>query len=570
MTWTMLGAQGKFNLAGTDKGMDSAGINLTSYLKFAGNALPNVPVYVEVALAEQKGFDNLYKKGTTEFKDGAMNLLVDTVFDPVYYYGGQAEAKTYLGHFKGGIETKYVNWTTGYKYAKLPPHTNVNWNTIDKEWEAGYNSVGGYNQFEFGKGLKELISDATEGLVQAEFVVAPNRSADRAGSQYGLYAYADATINGNQYVDFQLNQAYGTSFDDFYKSLLEEDFIVGYKGSFGDPKDWGSVTVKANYLMNMYGSKLNADGTKSYYKPSTSDVGNVRESTDFALDNMAGNVNVTFSNDTINAVLGGRFRGVQASMMYVEEGADDHTNISDQLGSVNHWRAWANVNVNLMYDALNIGIRPYAQATLNKDAWNGKYAGKDKDNFKIDVKPYFTVDLNEMIDFPAVIKGSAEMNYMTKEADYFTRGSSTSPFAVLAGSLRYTQTFEDSAFKKLDVLYSFDNTDSNLLWNTVLASCDTSFGWSFQAGAGLRTAWEGSLAETVSPFGAFLGGFTKLPVLQKPTFYVQGMYGMDPYNEFNDGPTAFRMSDSYDDLLKDGVNDYANNAAFRIGLQWDL
>ena len=140
-----------------------------------------------------------------------------------------------------------------------------------------------------------------------------------------------------------------------------------------------------------------------------------------------------------------------------------------------------------------------------------------------------------------------------------------------AASLKYSMKFDSDIIKTLDVVYAFDNTDANYLWNTVTAVADMGFGWTFQTGAGLRTLWADQTAkDTYSPFGAFLGAFTKLPILQKPTAYVQGMYGMDPYNNFNDGPTAFRMSGDYDNLFKDGVSDYANSAAIRCGLQWDL
>jgi hypothetical protein len=123
---------------------------------------------------------------------------VDTIFDPVYYYGGQSSAATYLGHFKSGLTTKYVEWTTGYKYAKLAPHTNVSWITVDKEWEAGYSQTGGFNAFSLGQELRQI------GDVTINATIAPNRSADRAGNQYGLYSFVNAQY-GKQYLDFQYN-----------------------------------------------------------------------------------------------------------------------------------------------------------------------------------------------------------------------------------------------------------------------------------------------------------------------------------------------------------------------------
>ena len=101
-TWGMLGYQMKWGdgKKDTKNDLDSAGLNLTSYLKISGEALPRLPIYIEVALAEQKGFDNLYKRNVRNWDEGWKNLLVDTIFDPIYYYGGQDKAKTYLGHLK--------------------------------------------------------------------------------------------------------------------------------------------------------------------------------------------------------------------------------------------------------------------------------------------------------------------------------------------------------------------------------------------------------------------------------------------------------------------------------------
>ena len=161
-TWSMLGAQAKFLTVGLEdtskKGMDldSVGIGLKSYWKFSGYAVDKVPIYIEVALAENESFDNLYKRDSmgnvvTSFADGFKNMFTDLIFDPLYWLGGQkptdadslnavnASGWAYLGHFKAGFESDYVNWTTGYKYAKLSPHTNVSWNTIDKEWESTRN-----------------------------------------------------------------------------------------------------------------------------------------------------------------------------------------------------------------------------------------------------------------------------------------------------------------------------------------------------------------------------------------------------------------------------------------------
>jgi hypothetical protein len=570
-TWSMIGYQSKWNLNGDDKSLESSGLNLKSYLKVSGDALPGVPIYIEVALAEKDTFENLYKKGTTEWSDGWKNLLVDTVFDPVYYYGGQASAKTYLGHLKLGLDTPYVNYVTGYKYAKLPPHTNVNWNTIDKEWEAGYDSVGGYSQFDFGPLFSKLLADTG---VTVDVVAAPNRSADREGSQYGFYGYANAKFNTGSlghYVDFQYNGAYGKTYDKIFDDIMEDDFIIGYQGNYG------SVTVKANGLLNVYGSYDNGDGTKTTYAPASSDVGMVDDADKVLADNTASNINVTYGSDTLNATLGYRTRGYQANLMYVEQGSDHHYDITDQLGYRNLQRVWADVNGKIT-DAVTLGVNPYLEMSLNKD--KSHYSTKtavytDTDTMLVYGKPYFSVDLTNLSGIAAHIDGYTKLQYVTKDVDKYYRGSKGSQFLFAEAGLKYDQKIDNDIIKGLTVMYGFDNDNASCLFNTVLASADLIYDFGLQAGFGIRTA-NADVSNPTNPVGFFVGAKKKLPIMYKPTAYIQYMYAMDPYNAFGDGPTAYHL-DGYtlhdrdsDNVTCDAVEDYAENAAVRVGLQWDL
>ena len=552
LTWSMLGYQMKWNKTADETDLDSAGINLTSYMKVTGDALPNVPIYFEIAVAEKKDFCNLYKKGELDWSDGFANFFTDLIFDPVAYFNGNEENKTYLGHFKFGLSSDYVNWTTGYKYAKLPPHQINDWITVDKEWEAGYLAVGGYNYFELGSALQQI------GPLSIKAAVAPNRAADRAGTQYGMFAWVNASIGPEATFDFQYNGAYGKSFETIFDEIMETDLIVGYKGIFGP------VTAKANYLVNFYGSYKKGDN-KSLYNPATSDVGLVDDNPENKLDNMALNAQVNYANDTVNATAGFRFRGKQASMMYVEEGADDHTDLSDQLGILNHMRAWIDVNANVT-EGVNIGLKPYFQTSLNKDV---KTVYKNKDTVELYAKPYFALDLDELAYIPGKLDGYVELGYITEKEDNFVHGTNNSPFAVVTGGLKYEQTFDNDIFKGATFTYGFDNTNTSYLFNTLLMNFDIVNDYKVQAGVGLRTAWEG-VADPVNPFGFFVGASKKLTALAKPTGYVQFMYAMDPYNEFNDGPTAYRMDADSPYITKDGVEDYKENFALRIGLQWDL
>jgi len=329
-SWSKAGFQTKFQLKETvegaeDNGVLATGLNVKSYLKVSGEALKNVPMYIEVALAEQDSFNNLYNRDSLALKDGLKNALVDTIFDPAYFYGGQEAAKTYLGHLKYGITTPYVEWTTGYKYAKMPPHASAIWNTITDNWDAGYNQTGGFSAFQLGQALRQI------GDVAINAAIIPNRTADRAGNRYGMAAWASADIAGH-YVDLQYNGAYGTTYDTIFDDILEMDIIAGYRGSFGP------IGVKVNALMNQYGTEtVDADAKiKKNYTPGSSDVGEVDPEADF-IDNVAANVQVAYTSDVIGATVGYRMRGKQANMMYVKQ-ADSDTLISDQLGDKDHQR----------------------------------------------------------------------------------------------------------------------------------------------------------------------------------------------------------------------------------------
>ena len=561
MTWTMLGAQTKF-LINEDKaneltpGLESAGVNMKGYVKFTGEVLPKVPVYVELAIAEQDTFNNLYKQGELDFVTGLTNMGVDLIADPVAWFDGEVAEKTYLGHFVWGFNSDYINWKTGYKYAKLPPHQINDWVTVDKEWEAGYKALGGYNYFELGPKLQKLPF----GTITA--AVAPNKTADRAGTQYGLFSWINLNCGPVANIDFQYNGAYGKTFKTIFGHVYEHDFIAGFKGIYGP------VSVKANVLYNIYGDGdlvvMDNHIYESSYAPAASDVGNTDSSLS-GLSNMAANVQANWQNDTVSVTAGFRMRGVQAGMMYVEEGYDEHTNISDQLGGLNRYRGWIDVNGNVT-TALNLGIKPFIEGTLDKTKTS---SFKSADTLKIKAKPYFTLDMDELAYIPGKLDGYAELAYYTNEADKKGGVFGQSQFELNNIGIHYNQTFS-SFIKEMDLTYGFDNRDENYLFNTLISSFKLAGEYTVQAGLGLRTLNKDGKEQNYSMFGAYLGFAKKIPVMAKPTAYAQFMYGMDPYAKFGDGPTGYRMDPDSPYVTKDGVSDYANNYAIRIGLQWDL
>ncbi len=561
--WAMVGAQAKFGIEDdtaneTTAGIESAGLNMKAYVKVSGQALPKVPMYIEVAVAEKDNFENLYLQNELDFTTGLKNLGVDLLADPISYFNGGKEAATYLGHFKWGLESDYVNWTTGYKYAKLPPHNINDWITVDKEWEAGYEQIGGFNYFELGNKLQQLPFGTLK------MALAPNKAADRKGGQYGFFGWVNLNLGSIADINFQYNTALGKTFDTIFGHCYEQDFIVGYKGVFGP------VQVKMNALYNIYGdgdlSRIDGVTYVSKYIPATSDVGEV-DADLTGLSNLAGVLDINYSKDNFSATVGADIRGKQASMMYVEDGADDHTNISDQLGDPNHVSIYADVN-GLINKIVALGVTPKVTMTLDKEL---KSPFQSADTIKIAAEPYFSVDFDEWMYIPAKLDGYAKLGYYTEEADAVTGVFGKSQFYLESIGLKYVMDFSNDIVKSVEAIYGFDNTNSDFLYNTLLSNWKLADDYTVQLGAAVRTKNADSTSSIpYSPFGFYAGVHKKLSVLAKPTAYLQFMYGMDPYAKFGDGPTGYRMDAESPYITKDGVTDYANNYAVRLGLQWDL
>ena len=576
-TWSMLGLQGTIDTLGEDKdgdeaGFDALGIGLRSYWKFSGYAVDKVPIYIEVALAEngqtgneESGFDNLYKKDTLKFSDGIKNFLVDMVMDPFYWLGGQksstpdnavsATGWSYLGHFKTGFESDYVNWTTGYKYAKLTPHTNVSWTTVDKEWEAGYSAIGGFNIFELGSALRNIGDVVT---LNATF--APNRSADRAGNRYGLYSFVTAQTPVG-YFDVQYNGAYGTTFDTIFDEIMETDVIFGYKGTFGP------VTVKLNGLYSAFGETKLPSGAKQAFIPASSDIKNTVADAPF-LDGTASNAQITYTADMFDVTLGFRHRGIQANMMYVEDdNADDHTNIADQLGDPNKLKFWVDGNVTPI-EMLTIGVTVGAEKDLDTEG----YTDKAKSLMKLNIEPKVTVRLTDVIGIDSSVDAYGKMYAYTNDSAKFDRGTKDgSSFILGEAGLQYNMGAINDVIGGINVKYGFDNGNDDdacsQLFNTLLAEVKLPLGFAVQAGFGLRTA-NGDAADPNAPFGAFLGAWKKLDtILQKPIVYAQFVYNMDPYMAFGDGQEQFDL-DGY--TLDKGVSRYEGLAAIRLAMRWEI
>ena len=640
VSWTMFGVQGNYKTQGaadkTKKGMDldSVAIGFKSYDKFTGMFLPNAPLYVEVALAETDLEDYshegkqryIYRKNdadveTLELDDGLKELLNGLAAHPVSYFAlttNNAEDKKgpgtnpFLGHLKFGWNTPYVNFVTGFNYAKPDVRQAITWTTVCSSWDAGYEHVGGFNQFSLGSKVVALLEEKTGFSFDVGF--APNQTADRKGYKYGYWAWAGAKKD-DLVIDFQSNGMYqGTLFD----IPVEHDFILGAKDTFavGD----GKLSVAAQALVAThqkdtaeiaaYNLKDNPKGGNvvDYFGYST-DVW-YRDSEFDGLQNMAANVQVGYSADLFSANVGYRMRGMQASMLYVRENHDDGTfDLSDQLGVLNSQAVSLDGSVNLLDGALAINLGVEAETALSEikstdeeaTIWNEqcpawwvsrKFITKDAPIFDVKggaeftFKPEVSYTLEDMgMTFGAYAKMNyAAYDFSSGDDDEQNKyGCSDSPFRVKVAGATFNMKPDSDVIKAIDVYYGFDLSNSVRWFNTLVGQ--VTFPGDLKANVALGLKSENVLSADESfdedvnnPFAFAVGVSKKFQKVCKPTVYAQFVYNMDPFKHFGDGQDGLNLdkanvkgSHEKEGVgVIDAVDWYDGRAALRCGIRWDI
>lgn len=583
-TWTNIGFQNCWTTAKNggeeysgDFSEDSAGLGFKSYWKFTGNATPSVPIFLELATAENESFSNIYEKGSLSWGDGFRDFALG-LFSPISYANDGTSADlddddgdlSYLGHLKFGISSPYVKYTMGWKYAGLPGHTSANWTTVDPEWEAGYEAKGGFGHLETGEKLSSLLSDATGGALKVNAAISLNRSADRKGRRFGLYSWISADILRKHYIDFQYNGAYGDTNERAFDDIVEADLIAGYKGAFGP------LTVKANALANFYGNSKSTgeNGKVVRYDPDSPDVGGVEWNPDNKLDNIAANANASFDWAPFRIVMGGRFRGYQAHMLYVKEGyqeEEQENQLSRQLGPVNTQRYFADIGCSVS-DALSLGIAPYMQMNLTKDEGHSFY--KDTGNIEFVVRPRFFYDLSKTLGRKSSVDGYIEGSFVSADDDKYARGNESRSAIISEAGLRFIPRSD------ITLLYGFNGNPThgvyydakvqNYALHFLLASLDVPLGITVMAGAGIRQAYSGvgDFSETgISPWGFAFGARKVIDRTWNVTLHGEFSYNFDPFAGFGSMSGKFFLRD----YVLDRDNDWAANLAkLRIGVNIDF
>lgn len=636
ISWTMLGTQSNFKTQGaidkTKKGFDfdSQSVGLKSYNKLTGNALPGVPFYVEIALAEREIEDYTGEKkvtyvakktGSNDWEidpvDGLKQLGSDLLSNPVAYLANTNDntaasagpgSNPFLGHLKFGFDTAWVKYYTGFNYAKMEVRQPVIWKTVDGNWDAGYNHVGGFASFSTGDKINNLFADSGVTL-DAGFI--PNKTADRKGTKYGYIGWLGASmLNGDVVVDLQSNGAYdGTLiFDD----PVEHDFIVGAKAKFADL----GLKVAAQALFATHqksNADLEADGASSVADWSGYSTDIWYRNTENGLQNLAGNVQLSYedSDKVWGAGVEYRMRGAQASLLYVRQNHDDGTfDLSNMLGVANSQRVAVNGYYNNEDIGLNIGLNASVEMPLEKigmtdevgKGWVDESINKGikwyKDRFSGNYEPLYGIESGmEVAVTPTVAYTLDDMtftaygdlyykNYKVEKGSYISEkyGCSDSEFAFKRAGLTFNWKNIGDVVKALDVNYGYDDSNSKRMFNTLVGQVTLPMSMKASVAFGLRTvksteAVKAFVEEKNNPF-AFAVGFSKqFTKLAKPTFYTQFCYNMDPYKHFGDGQDQLNLdranvngSHEKEDVggCIDPVDWYDGRGAFRVGIRWDI
>ena len=639
VSWSMFGVQANMLTQSvtdaTKKGLDLESVTLgaKSYNKFVGNFLPNCPIYIEIALAEREMEDyagntveklnyiyrkDRYGKDIVSWADGLKGLVNGLLANPVSYIAGTDTnadgeglsgsrpgpgSNPFLGHLKFGFNTPYINFMTGFNYAKPDVRDAITWTTICSSWDAGYQHIGGFNQFSMGNKLVATLEEKTG--VTFDIGFAPNKTADRKGLKYGYWGWIDAKFN-DWVIDFQSNGMYdGLLFD----KPVEHDFILGAKNTFNT--DAGQIKVALQGLLathQMSSAEIVAAGasnTTDYFGYST-DV--FYRSGEFdGVQNIAANARVGFKADAWSVDAEYRMRGAQASMLYLRENHDDGTfDLSETLGVLNSQRIaidaaatptealsvklGATIEMPLQKLAMDDTLVDayFNSATEGMQSWYASRCGSQMmplfgidSGMELTVKPAvsYTMDIDEM-----TIGAYADLQYCNYNDLENVYSTSDSNFRVKVAGASFSMKPEYSDLVKgVNVFYGLDLTNDVRTFNTLVGKVSLKDDWTVNAAVGIKLENTASAdnsfnADTNNPFAFAVGASKQFKSMKKPTVYAQFVYNMDPFKHFGDGQDALNMdrSNVNGSWAKEGVGPidavdwYDGRAAMRVGIRWDI
>ena len=639
-TWSMIGLQSKFSTQSentpTLKGFDADSITFgfKSYNKLTGNFLPNSPLFLEICLAETELDDQIIpdvypiylmhrtKNGdyTVNPQDGFLDFGKNIISNLIGYAaqsgnnsgleGTGPGTPAYLGHLKFGIDTPYVNFSAGFNYAKLDLRQPILWKVLDDQWTAGYQHVGGYNQFTMGSRVVSALEQLTGLTFTAGF--SPNKSADRKGTLYGHFGWIGVK-KGEFALDIQSNGMYDNG-NLFYDSV-EQDIVFGARDLFRIGQ--GKLFVGAQGLIAFHQKAFteSENNISADYFGYSSDVF-YRSGSFEGIKNMAGQLKASYYTDTYAVNASYRLRGMQASELYVKENSDDGTfDLSEQLGVLNSQNIDIKGYVKLLDSSLvlNLVIRttlPLENLSQNtrfnkNNYWEASGTVADGNWYYTRCKNFMEPLYNQTGGAELTFKPSVSYSipntdmslslygdfnvraYTYSSGDNWSQNvyeSSDSVFRAKKAGLSYEINNIGPALRSVTLYYGLDNTNSIRLFNTLIGEASLSGNIKVSCGVGLKTVKNTQAAISYNkaennPFAFVLGFAKQLNILQRATIYSQFVYNMDSYKLFDGAQDKLSLdranvSSRWDDKSAQGTIDavdyYDGKAAVRVGIRWDI
>ena len=403
---------------------------------------------------------------------------------------------------------------------------------------------------------------------------------------------------------------------------VEHDFIVGVKDKIGG----FSFALQGLLATNQKSSEEiiaipqeDGDAGMSAFFGHSTDVfyrtGNID-----GIQNFAANAQVGYKAENFGVNAEYRFRGAQASMLYVREDQDDGDFLlSDQLGVLNSQNVSLNAWVKPL-DALKIDLGVSATLpleTINSDSefvtnyiahsgtWDGWYAARCAD----DMAPLFGVTGGtelvfkpaasyafEDLDLTLGLYADMKLNLYTLDSDDKTKfgkkyigdtySASDSKFLFKQAGLSANWNLDNDAVKAVNVYYGFDNSNSARLLNSLIGQVEFPYSIKATLAFALKNVKDTEAGKAFNedannPFGFAVGVSKQFKAAKKPTLYAQFVFNTDPFASFGSGQDNLRLDRAnIGRFWVDGINQgqskddpvdwYDGRAALRVGIRWDI
>ncbi len=444
-----------------------------SYWRFRGTLKPDLSAYVQVKVIDDTA-TNLWRKNDSgsvseNWNTSLPSLGAGLLFYPFNYLNGKNPD---IGHLRLGVDTRWINWETGYGRAKSTAHSFIIWETVGNDWNANR----GYAKFSPGTALTQA------GPVRITAAFAPNMSL----GAFGLYSWFGVSLNGfRAEIQYDFKSAEKSDPVKMFDRLEQQDFV------FGAVFPNKSVTAKTQMLFTV------RPGTWTFYEGAAAQI---------RLQGVSPQI-------PLNVTAGYRYRGAEASLLY----ADDNDGTLGKAGEQQYW--------------INGWWRPVSFLRVGSD---NKVIFKNSDmldnNIAFTVKPFADLDLSRYTGFTSSLSTYIYFRWQTQaEASrrFFVgetglRFSATSPVP--------------GVIERVDVYFGYNSWDKGLLFNTLIAAFRFPRSINAEIGLGIRTVKPGApqaVREKNNIFCFSLGVSWRIPseAVRSPLLYSTFVYNMNPYDE---------------------------------------